>query len=187
MAFICGALDNQPNGRTGLNNLIKCAPGTTTVSSQLDPNIKCEQVIARDLHSDTTSIYWASTSFVLCSAIVQPIFTSLCILGRKTSILIALALFAIGSIVCAVALNTATLIGGRSIQGVGGGGLLALTYIVMVDLFHLEQQTRVYGAVSLMWLVGSIAGPVTGGAFAYYVSWVRVIVFILSGTTTNVT
>lgn len=110
---------------------------------------------------------------MLCSAVFQPVFTSLCSLGRKTLVLVALTLFSIGTIINALAHNVGTLIGGRCIQGTGGGGLLVLTYVVMADLFPLEQRSRLYALVSIMWLVGSIIGPVTGGAFAYHFSWVR--------------
>jgi len=58
------------------------------------------------------------------------------------------------------------------VQGIGGGGLLVLTYVVMADLFPLEQRSKLYALVSIVWLVGSIVGPVTGGGFAYNVSWV---------------
>ena len=115
---------------------------------------------------------------MLCSAVFQPVFTSLCVLGRKASVLVALTLFVIGSIINAVAANIGTLIGGRCIQGVGGGGLLVLTYVLMADLFPLEQRSRLYGLVSIMWLVGSITGPVAGGGFAYDVSWVGLAVSI---------
>lgn len=110
---------------------------------------------------------------MLCSAVFQPVFTSLCSLGRKVTVLIALSLFTVGTIINALAHNVGTLIGGRCIQGIGGGGLLVLTYVVMADLFPLERRSRLYAVVSIMWLVGSIIGPVTGGGFAYNISWVR--------------
>lgn len=79
----------------------------------------------------------------------------------------------------AVAKDFATLLVGRSIQGIGGGGLIALTEIVVTDLVPLRMRGQWFGIISGMWAVGSVSGPVIGGAFAQNVSWVRRLQFIL--------
>lgn len=87
-------------------------------------------------------------------------------------ILTGLVFFLVGAIVCAVAKEFSTLLVGRSLQGIGGGGLIALTEIVVTDLVPLRLRGQWFGIISGMWAIGSVSGPVIGGAFAQNVSWV---------------
>lgn len=80
-------------------------------------------------------------------------------------------IFSIGTIVASVAKNMATMLVGRSIQGVGGGGLVALTYVVMADLVTLRERGKWMAIINLMWAIGSVIGPVIGGAFAEKADW----------------
>ena len=88
-------------------------------------------------------------------------------------ILVALTFFLAGAIVAAVANDFATLLVGRSLQGVGGGGLIALIEIVVTDLVPLRLRGKWIGVVTGTWALGSVTGPIVGGAFAEKVSWVR--------------
>lgn len=87
-------------------------------------------------------------------------------------ILVALVFFTIGTIVCGVANHVSILILGRSIQGVGGGGLLTMTYVLMADILTLQERGKLIGLISLTWLVGTVFGPILGGGFAQSASWV---------------
>ena len=81
-------------------------------------------------------------------------------------ILLALALFAVGAIMAAVATDSMTLLlAGRSIQGVGGGGVLVLTEIVVTDLVPLRFRGNYFSFIASMWAIGSVSGPIIGGAF----------------------
>ncbi|CAF9940140.1 MAG: hypothetical protein ALECFALPRED_008438 [Alectoria fallacina] len=85
--------------------------------------------------------------------------------------MVALVLFLIGAIVAATADGFGSLLVGRSLQGVGGGGLIALTEILVTELVPLRQRGQWFGIISAMWIVGSVIGPIVGGAFAQAVSW----------------
>jgi MFS family permease len=87
-------------------------------------------------------------------------------------ILTAILFFLAGSILCAVAENFTHMLVGRSIQGIGGGGIIALTEIVVTDLVPLRLRGQYFGFISSMWSLGSVLGPVLGGGFAEDVSWV---------------
>lgn len=89
-------------------------------------------------------------------------------------ILTGLVFFLVGVIVAALAKDFATLLVGRSIQGIGGGGLIALTEIVVTDLVPLRLRGQWFGIISGMWAIGSVSGPVIGGAFAQNVTWVGI-------------
>ena len=84
----------------------------------------------------------------------------------------ALVFFTVGAIVAAVADGFGPLLVGRSLQGIGGGGLIALTEILVTDLVPLRLRGQWFGIISAMWSIGSVTGPIVGGAFAQEVSWV---------------
>lgn len=87
-------------------------------------------------------------------------------------IMTGLVFFVAGAILAAVSHNLAVLLVGRSLQGVGGGGLIALTEIVVTDLVPLRLRGQWFGVISAMWALGSVSGPVIGGAFAHGDTWV---------------
>ncbi|KAJ4008863.1 hypothetical protein NW766_009045 [Fusarium irregulare] len=70
----------------------------------------------------------------------------------------------------ALAKSIAVLLGGRTLQGLGSGGILALTYVIATDLVSLRERGKWFGLISLNWAIGSILGPLIGGALVE-VSW----------------
>lgn len=86
-------------------------------------------------------------------------------------VMVALVLFMLGAIIAAVANDFGTLLVGRSLQGIGGGGLIALTEIIVTDLVPLRLRGQWFGFISAMWSMGSVTGPIVGGAFAQNVTW----------------
>lgn len=92
-------------------------------------------------------------------------------------ILIALLFFCVGAIIAAIAKNFTYMLVGRSIQGVGGGGIIALSEVVITDLVPLRYRGQYFGILSAMWSIGSVTGPILGGGFAENVSWVSLLHF----------
>ncbi len=88
-------------------------------------------------------------------------------------VMIALVFFLIGALVAALSNDFGTLLVGRSFQGIGGGGLIALTEILVTDMVPLRLRGQWFGIISGMWSIGSVTGPIVGGAFAQKVTWVR--------------
>ena len=84
---------------------------------------------------------------------------------------LSLIIFAVGTIVCGTAHHIATLLIGRTLQGVGDGGMLTMTYVVMADLLDLRERAKGVAVLAIVWAVGSCTGPVMGGAFTTYVTW----------------
>ena len=66
---------------------------------------------------------------------------------------------------------------GRSIQGVGGGGIISLTEILITDLIPLRERGKWFGFQNLTWALGSVCGPLIGGAFAQkswrWIMWIN--------------
>jgi MFS family permease len=75
-------------------------------------------------------------------------------------------LFLIGSVIAALSPNLFVLIGARAVQGLGGGGLFALSQILIGDLLPPRERGRYAGWISGMWAVAGIAGPLLGGTLA---------------------
>ena len=88
-------------------------------------------------HFRSTSGYtWIGSAFLLAAAIVAPSYGKFSdIWGRKAILLIAVAIFIIGSAISGAAVSITMLIIGRAVQGLGAGGLLTLVSIVVGDLF----------------------------------------------------
>ncbi|KAI8671387.1 hypothetical protein NCS57_00613700 [Fusarium keratoplasticum] len=139
----------------------------------LDSTIICVALptIAEDIGASAIEAFWCGTSFLLASTVIQPPVASLShIFGRRPALLGSLTVFAGGSIMAALAKNIAVLLGGRTLQGLGSGGILALTYVIATDLVSLRERGKWFGLISLNWAIGSILGPVVGGALVE-VSW----------------
>ena len=87
-------------------------------------------------------------------------------------ILISLVFFAVGAVICAIANDFTFMLIGRSIQGVGGGGIISLSEVIITDLVPLRWRGQYFGILSAMWSLGSVTGPILGGGFSEKVSWV---------------
>ncbi|KAI5848328.1 major facilitator superfamily domain-containing protein [Tricharina praecox] len=129
-------------------------------------------IIAEKLHGSAVEAFWAGTSFLLCSTVFQPAYGSFSnIFGRKPLLLVAIVIFTAGSLAGALANNFTVLLIGRSLQGVGAGGIIALTEIILTDIIPLRLRGQYFGIYSSMWALGSVCGPILGGGFAQNVSW----------------
>jgi MFS family permease len=92
-------------------------------------------------------------------------------IGRKSVLLAALFLFTAGTIIASVARTITHLLVGRCFQGSGGGGLVGLTYVLLADLVSLRERGKWMSIISLQWAIGSVIGPVIGGAMALDTTW----------------
>lgn len=93
------------------------------------------------------------------------------IFGRRPVLLLALFLFALAAVLCGAAKSFAIMLLGRSIQGAGAGGLLALTQVLLTDMVPLRERGKYLALMSCVWAIGSISGPILGGALAHHGTW----------------
>ena len=91
--------------------------------------------------------------------------------GRVPVLLGCLLIFAIGSIVTAAAYDLPTIVAGRLIQGIGGGGLIPPTLALVGDLWPPEKRGLPLGVVGAMQELGSVVGPLYGAAVLTVASW----------------
>jgi multidrug resistance protein len=129
--------------------------------------------LATDLRGTTTDAFWAGTSYLLTSAVFQPLIAALSdIFGRKEMLLASLVLFTLGTVLCApVAKDFAVLFAGRSIQGIGGGGVITLGQVIFADLVPLRQRPKYFSLVLAAWALGCVLGPLIGGLFVEHGGW----------------
>ncbi|WP_131829633.1 MFS transporter, partial [Teichococcus deserti] len=110
---------------------------------------------------------WNISLFVVASIIGSGLSVrALARLGPRGACLLALAFFAAGSIGCATAASMPWMLAGRSVQGLGGGGLAALSYALIRLVFPAPLWPRAVALVSGMWGVATLCGPALGGVFA---------------------
>ncbi|KAI0188074.1 major facilitator superfamily domain-containing protein [Astrocystis sublimbata] len=129
-------------------------------------------LLSQDLKGTTIEAFWTGTSFLLASAVLQvPIGALSDIFGRMPVLFCSTLLFLIGIILSAVARDFTLVFVGRAIQGVGGGGVILLNDIVVTDLVPMRQRGKYFGIIGGVWALGSVSGPVIGGALAYKASW----------------
>jgi EmrB/QacA subfamily drug resistance transporter len=116
---------------------------------------------------DAQYLPWIVTAYLLTATAVAPLYGKISdIYGRRNTLYAALGLFLAGSLMAALAPNMFVLIGARALQGVGGGGLFALTQIVIGDMLPPRERGRYSAWISGMWAIASIAGPLLGGTLA---------------------
>lgn len=128
--------------------------------------------IARRFGADAADYTWVGSAYLLANAASVPLWGKLSdIWGRKPIIMLANGVFMAGSLIAAVSNSIGLLIGGRVVQGVGGGGLVTLVYICIADLFSMRERPKYYGFLGMVWAIASGVGPVIGGAFTEDVSW----------------
>ncbi|KAM0746387.1 iron permease [Meredithblackwellia eburnea MCA 4105] len=126
--------------------------------------------IANTFHSSQYS--WVGSSYALTSTALIPWTGGIAhLFGRKATMLGSLIIFAVGSAVTGAAPSMSVVILGRSIQGIGGGGILTMTEIVVCDLVPLAERGPFFGIVGAVWAIASAIGPSLGGALATGGAW----------------
>jgi EmrB/QacA subfamily drug resistance transporter len=127
--------------------------------------------IAQDLNG-FDDIAWVSAAYLLASTAVTPLWGKLGdMFGRKRLYLASTTLFLIASVACGLARNLPELIGARVLQGVGGGGMIVLTFALVGDIVAPRERGRYQSMFGSVYGVASIVGPLLGGVFTDQLSW----------------
>ncbi|KAJ2161852.1 hypothetical protein GGF46_001160 [Coemansia sp. RSA 552] len=118
------------------------------------------------------SAEWIISSYLIAMAASQPLYGAISdLLGRVETIVAAILIFTIGSVLCAVSPSMPMLIASRAIQGVGGGGLLSLALIVIADIMNERQRGKYVSIFSGTYGIASAIAPAIGGAIVQYSKW----------------
>lgn len=115
---------------------------------------------------------WVISAYLITATAVTPLYGKLAdIHGRRPILFLSVSIFLVGSVICALAPTLWALVAGRAIQGLGGGGLIALAQTVLGDLVPPKQRAKYAAQISAVWATASLAGPVVGGVFAQHLHW----------------
>ncbi len=110
---------------------------------------------------------WVVTAYLLTSTASTPLYGKISdIYGRRIVFQFAIVTFLIGSFLAGASQNMAQLIGTRAIQGLGAGGLMALTFVIIGDIVPPRERGRYQGYFGAVWGLSSVAGPLLGGFFS---------------------
>jgi EmrB/QacA subfamily drug resistance transporter len=115
---------------------------------------------------------WVTTSYMLTTTAATPLFGKFSDLyGRKNLTQFAIIVFFIGSILCAMAPSMTMLVAARAIQGIGSGGIQAMSFVVIADIVSPRERGKYVGAFTSIWALTSVAGPLVGGVIVDNASW----------------
>lgn len=115
---------------------------------------------------------WLFSAYLLGQAVTTPIYAKLSdVFGRKPILLLGIALFLLGSILCAAAWNMLALIVFRAIQGLGAGAVQPTAMTIVGDIYTVAERARVQGYLASVWAVSSVVGPLLGGVFSQLGIW----------------
>jgi MFS transporter, DHA2 family, glioxin efflux transporter len=89
----------------------------------------------------------------------------------KTAFLVSIAIFEIGSLICAVSKSSTTLIVGRAIAGSGGAGVASGCYSIIAFSVPRKQTAAFTGILGAVYAAASVVGPLLGGVFTDNLSW----------------
>ena len=117
---------------------------------------------------------WVATAYLITSTASAPIYGKLAdTYSRKKIGIVSVLLFLLGSILCGLAgeFGNLPIIGDgmnqlvffRGIQGIGGGGIFAMTFIIIASLYPPSERGRYQGFVGAVWGIASVLGPLMGG------------------------
>src|SRR5690606_22435599 len=112
------------------------------------------------------------SGFLLGYVSVLPLVGRLAdLVARQRILLGCLAIFVVGSVVTALAVELPVLVSGRVLQGVGGGGLVPATLALVADLWPADRRGTPLGVVGAVQELGSVLGPVLGAAVLAVADW----------------
>ena len=110
---------------------------------------------------------WVVTAYLLTSTASTPLYGKISdIYGRRVVFQFAIITFLIGSFLAGASQNMEQLIATRAVQGLGAGGLMALTFVIIGDIVPPRERGRYQGYFGAVWGLSSVAGPLLGGFFS---------------------
>lgn len=119
-----------------------------------------------------TKVGWLTSGYMLSMACLAPSYGKISIaFGRKNTLAAAIVIFEAGSLISALAHNMDMLIGGRVIQGIGGGAIQAMVVVILSESVPINKRPLAMALIGITYSVASVCGPFIGGAFTTHATW----------------
>ena len=115
---------------------------------------------------------WVFSAFLLTQTATTVVFGKLADLaGRKTVMMVGIAIFLFGSILCGFAWSMPSLIVFRLVQGVGAGAVQPTAMTIVGDLYSVHERAKIQGWLASVWALSAVLGPMAGGLIIQHFSW----------------
>ncbi|MBN8294862.1 MFS transporter [Rhodobacter sp. NTK016B] len=115
---------------------------------------------------------WLVMGYMIALTVAGPLYGLLGdMMGRKRMMMTALTVYIAGALICASAGNISVLAAGRLVQGLGGGGLMALSQALIADLVAPRDRGRAQGNIAAIMMLASTLGPFIGGILVATMGW----------------
>lgn len=129
-------------------------------------------VIVHDLGGDQAAFTWVVTATLLTTAISTPVWGKLAdLFNRKLLIQLAIVIFVLATAAAGFSQDPGTLIAFRAVQGIGAGGLAALSQVIMADIISPRERGRYMGLFGAVMAVATVGGPLLGGFITDTIDW----------------
>lgn len=150
----------------GLLSMLFVAMVSSTIVSTALPTI------IGDLKGSQTSYTWVVTTTLLAMTVTSPIWSKLSdLFDKKLLVQISGVIFLFGALAAGFAQNVPQLLAARGLQGLGVGGLLALSQAIMGSIIPPRERGRYTGYMAAVMAVATVSGPLLGGLLVDSVGW----------------
>jgi EmrB/QacA subfamily drug resistance transporter len=117
-------------------------------------------------------VSWVVVSYLISATIAAPVYGQLGdVVGRRTMMFVALGIFIVSSVLCALAVSVETLTIARVLQGLGGGGLMTLSQALVGETVPPRARARYQGYLATVAVTANAFGPVAGGYLTFHFGW----------------
>lgn len=128
--------------------------------------------IAADLHQSPFSMQLAIIGYTLTVALLIPLSGWVADrFGTRRTYLASVAVFALGSLLCALSTTLPMLVASRVVQGVGGAVMMPISRLTLMRAYRRDDFVQAFNFISIPGLIGPILGPILGGWLVTYATW----------------
>jgi len=175
MAEARGGIPDQTSGQLTHRQVLIVLSGLMLgmLLAALDQTIVATALptIVGDLHG-LDHLSWVVTAYLLTTTLSTPLYGKISDLyGRKRIFQIAIVIFLVGSALSGLSRNMDELIVFRAVQGLGGGGLMALAMAIVGDIVSPRERGRYQGYFGAVFALASFGGPLAGGFLTDHLTW----------------
>jgi EmrB/QacA subfamily drug resistance transporter len=128
--------------------------------------------IQKSLHIDPSLYVWLTTSYLVASTVMTPMWGKLSdLFGRKNILIAGITIFLLGSLLCGGSQTATQLIFSRVVQGLGSASLFTTAFAIIADLFSPRERGKYAGLFGAVFGLSSVVGPLVGGFITDTFSW----------------